>query len=240
MCCLCRNRILEYDAQGVEVSRPAFGHGWQCARTHGCLHHLHLPAFGNFKDKNIFLTILSFRWHKVWASLWHMPPSSSQWWGWLTPSEGSVRAGWLTCLKSGGPLNSQLDLPDWSWIWNILNLYFLQRPGDHDHCHWHLLHLPHPDAPHPLLPHPCRPEVNFQNNSSHSLLVLLSGVFGFVISALPTVTSRLLVDLVGIQHLNSSFGVGLSFLYFLMVYRLVLFEVLSFWCFLTGLPFWSG
>ena len=54
MCCLWRNRILEYDAQGVEVSRPAFGHGWQCARTHGCLHHLHLPAFGNFKDKNIF------------------------------------------------------------------------------------------------------------------------------------------------------------------------------------------
>jgi len=41
---------------------------------------------------------------------------------------------------------------------------------------------------------------------SYPLLVVLSGVFGFVISALPTVTSRLLVDLVGIQHLNSSFG----------------------------------
>merc|ERR550517_469534 len=41
---------------------------------------------------------------------------------------------------------------------------------------------------------------------SYPLLVVLSGVFGFVISALPTVTSRLLVDLLGIQHLNSSFG----------------------------------
>merc|ERR1719222_1035949 len=62
-----------------------------------------------------------------------------------------------------------------------------QRPGDHNHCHWHLLHLPHPDAPHPLLPPPRRPERCLWLRDQRP-------------------PHRLLVDLVGIQHLNSSFG----------------------------------
>jgi len=42
--------------------------------------------------------------------------------------------------------------------------------------------------------------------NSYPILVVISGVFGFLISALPTATSKLLVDLLGIQHLNSAFG----------------------------------
>jgi len=42
---------------------------------------------------------------------------------------------------------------------------------------------------------------------SYPVLVVLAGVFGLLISALPTVTCSLLVDLLGIQNLNSSFGI---------------------------------
>lgn len=41
---------------------------------------------------------------------------------------------------------------------------------------------------------------------SYTWLAVLAGVFGFVLAAIPTVTSRLLVDILGIDKLNSSFG----------------------------------
>eukprot|EP00092_Neocalanus_flemingeri_P021648 GFUD01023481.1.p1 GENE.GFUD01023481.1~~GFUD01023481.1.p1 ORF type:complete len:462 (+),score=95.14 GFUD01023481.1:81-1388(+) len=41
---------------------------------------------------------------------------------------------------------------------------------------------------------------------SYSALLVICGLFGFTISALPTTTTGLIVDLLGIRHLNSAFG----------------------------------
>lgn len=41
---------------------------------------------------------------------------------------------------------------------------------------------------------------------SYSILLVISGLFGFTISALPTVTTALIIDLLGISNLNSAFG----------------------------------
>ena len=41
---------------------------------------------------------------------------------------------------------------------------------------------------------------------SYSILLVISGLFGFTISALPTVTTGLIIDLLGVRNLNSAFG----------------------------------
>merc|ERR1711864_1066 len=44
-------------------------------------------------------------------------------------------------------------------------------------------------------------------SSSYSGLLAVAAIFGLLLAAIPSVTSSLLVDLLGIKHLNNSFGV---------------------------------
>ena len=41
---------------------------------------------------------------------------------------------------------------------------------------------------------------------SYTTVMVICGLFGFVISALPTVTTGVIVDMLGIRYLNSAFG----------------------------------
>ena len=41
---------------------------------------------------------------------------------------------------------------------------------------------------------------------SYTIVMIICGLFGFVISALPTVTTGVIVDMLGIRYLNSAFG----------------------------------
>merc|ERR1719312_29126 len=45
------------------------------------------------------------------------------------------------------------------------------------------------------------------SGSVYSVLLVLTAVFGFIISSGPTVSTPLIVDLLGIHHLNSAFGI---------------------------------
>ena len=47
-------------------------------------------------------------------------------------------------------------------------------------------------------------------------LVVLTAVFGFIISSGPTVSTPLIVDLLGIQHLNTAFGISQTLVHLLL------------------------
>merc|ERR1719342_1979781 len=47
----------------------------------------------------------------------------------------------------------------------------------------------------------------FPLTSSYPLLLTLTAIYGLVISPLPAVTSRLLINILGVNNLNNSFGV---------------------------------
>ena len=50
---------------------------------------------------------------------------------------------------------------------------------------------------------------------SYSVMMVIAGLFGFVISALPTTSTGIIVDLLGLENLNSAYG---KFSCFLLYY----------------------